>query len=184
MADDSLGNQRLSKHLPLVRPLQALLHNTPLRPRARAAHHPTLVVKVAQDHEQATVLGAEHVLRRDFDVVEGDKTSAGGGRVGGLDRLGLDTFTTGDEEDCEAAFGLAANCEVTGESVVLDGDKGRKWAEDSLGEGGVGDPFLGAVDDPVGSIGGLLGCAPETGNITASKGLADSQADELQYQVG
>ena len=92
----------------------------PLRTRARTAHHPALVVKVAQDHKQTTVFGAEHVLRRNLDVVEGDEAGTGGGRVGSLDRLGLDTFTTGNEEDCESAFGFAADGEVAEGNDMLD----------------------------------------------------------------
>lgn len=78
------------------------------------------MVKVAQDHKQATVLGAEHVLRGDLDVIECDEASAGGGRVGGLDRLGLDALAAGDEEDCEATFGFAADGEVAEGNGMLD----------------------------------------------------------------
>lgn len=74
------------------------------------------MVKVAQNHKQATVFGAEHVLRGDFDVVECDEACSGSGRVGGFDGFGFDAFAARDEEDSEATLGFAADGEVARKS--------------------------------------------------------------------
>ena len=62
-------------------------------------HGPSLVVKVAKNDLDTLVLLAQHVLGRNLDVVEGHVSGTGGGRVGGLDLLGLDTLAALDKED-------------------------------------------------------------------------------------
>lgn len=99
------------------------------------------MVEVAQHNHQTLVLLAQHVRAWNLDVVKGDKGCAGGGRVRGLDGLGLDAFSALDEEDSEALGSLAGDGEVVREVTV-------------------GDPFLGAVDGPVGAVSRFLGCAP------------------------
>lgn len=91
-------------------------------------HGPALVVKVAEDNLDTLVLLAKHVLGRDLDIVEGHVSCASGGRVGGLDLLGLDTLTTLDKEDTQALV-----CARTGDKVITPDT--------------VGDPLLGSVDD-------------------------------------
>ena len=62
-------------------------------------HGPSLVVKVAKNDLDTLVLLAQHVLGRNLDVVEGHVSGTGGGRVRGLDLLGLDTLAALDKED-------------------------------------------------------------------------------------
>lgn len=54
------------------------------------------MIKVAEDHVNALVLLAEEVFHGDLDVIKCNVGSTGGGRVGGLDGLGLDTLSTLD----------------------------------------------------------------------------------------
>jgi hypothetical protein len=142
VTDDSLSQERLTEHLALVRPLQALLDDEPLAADGGTAHHPTLMVEVGKDDDEAAVLRTKHVLDGDLHVVEGNVGSPSDGRVGGLDGGCLDAFSAGDEEHSETAFGLATDGEVVGESSV-------------------GDPLLGAVDDEVFAVFGLDCGGPE-----------------------
>lgn len=86
------------------------------------------MVEIAEYDVHALVFLAEEVLDGDFDLVKGDVAGAGGGRVGRLDGLGLETFGSFDEEHAEAFAGPDACDEV-------------------VAEGSVGDPLFGAVDD-------------------------------------
>lgn len=52
------------------------------------------MVEVAENDMDTLVLLAQEVLDRDFDVVKGYVTSPGGGRVRGLDGLGLNAFAS------------------------------------------------------------------------------------------
>lgn len=88
----------------LVDRLHALLDDEPLRTDVDAAHHPPLVVKVAEHHEDAAALFAERVLDRHLDVVERDVCRAGGGRIRRLDRLRGDAFAALDENDRETVL--------------------------------------------------------------------------------
>lgn len=123
-------------------------------------HHPALVVEVAEDDVDTLVLLAEEVLNGHLDVVKGDEGGAGGRRVRGLDGLGLDALAAGDEEDAEALAGVDGSDEVVAEDTV-------------------GDPLLGAVDNVVLAVGGLLGGGADAGNVGAGEGLGDGQADLL-----
>lgn len=105
-----------------------------------ASHDPSLVVEVAQHDHKTLVLLAQHVLAWNLYIVEGDESGTSGRRVRGLDRFGLDTFSTLNEEDGKTLGGLASDGEVIREVAV-------------------GDPFLGAVDGPVGAVSRLLGSA-------------------------
>jgi hypothetical protein len=70
------------------------------------------VVKVAQDDQQSAVLGSEHVLRGNLDIVECDESCASRGGVGCLDCLCLDALATGDEEHSQATISLASDGKV------------------------------------------------------------------------
>ena len=93
-------------------------------------HGPSLVVKVAKNDLDTLVLLAQHVLSRDLDIVECHVSGTGGGRVRGLDLLGLDTLAALDKEDTEALVGSN-----TGDEVVRPDT--------------IGDPLLSSVDDLV-----------------------------------
>lgn len=82
--------------------LQALLHDAPLATCRRAAHHPPLVVEVAQHHVDTRAFLTERVLYRYLDVLEGDVCSSSCSGVRGLDRLSLNSWTSLDEEHSEA----------------------------------------------------------------------------------
>ncbi|KAI6748767.1 hypothetical protein HG531_007714 [Fusarium graminearum] len=123
----------------------------------------SLVVKVAEDNLDTLVLLAKHVLGRDLDIVEGHVSCASGGRVGGLDLLGLDTLTTLDKEDTQALV-----CARTGDKVITPDT--------------VGDPLLGSVDDlaiVMLAVGGLLGSRAQSSDIRTSEGLGNGETDLL-----
>ena len=63
-------------------------------------------VEVGEDDQQSPVLRSKHVLCRNDNVVEGDVSCAGGGRVGCLDLLRLDTLAPGHQEGSETALSL------------------------------------------------------------------------------
>ena len=63
------------------------------------SHVPPLVVKVAENHENALVFLAEEVLDRDLDVVVSDECSPCRGRVGRLDGLRLESLAALDKQD-------------------------------------------------------------------------------------
>ena len=63
-------------------------------------------VEVRQDDNQTTVLRTEHVLGGDLDVVKGDVGCTCRSRVGSLDLLGLDTFTSRYKESSQTTIGL------------------------------------------------------------------------------
>ena len=84
--------------------LHAGLDEQPLTARCRAAHHPSFVVEVAEHDVDTCALFAERVPDGDAHIGEGDVGCAGGGGVTGLDRLGLDTFASGYENDSEAVL--------------------------------------------------------------------------------
>ena len=99
---DRLSDERLSEDLPLSCPFQDLLDDESLCARGRAAHHPALVVEVAQHDVDTCALFPERVSDRHAHVGEGDVGCTRGGRVARLDRLRLDTFAARYENDGEA----------------------------------------------------------------------------------
>lgn len=76
------------------------------------------MVEVAQHNQETLILFAEHIARRDLDIIECDVSSAGRRRVGGLDSLGGYALAAFHEENGEALLGLARNGEVVGEVSV------------------------------------------------------------------
>ncbi len=68
--------------------------------------HVQTYVEVGQDDKQTTILGSQHILSGNYDIVEGDIGCPGSGGVRSLDLLGLDILGTRDEEGSEAAVGL------------------------------------------------------------------------------
>jgi len=116
--------------------LEALLSDETLAAGRRADHDPSLVVEVGEHDEDSSTLLAESVLDGHLDIIKGDEGSSGGGRlepevrlnappsvlsthVGSLDRLGLDTLTTLNQDDSEAILGPAANGEAVPERQHL-----------------------------------------------------------------
>lgn len=63
-------------------------------------------VEVREDDQQTPVFRSQHVLSGYLGIVECDISGTSRGRVRSLDRLGLDSFGSGDEEDCQPAVGL------------------------------------------------------------------------------
>ena len=114
--NDRLRVQWLPECLPLVDPLQALLHDHAHVPRSATAHGPSFVIEVAENDENSSALRAERVLHGHLDVLEGDVGSTRGGRVRGLDRLCLNTLPALNENDSKALVRLAANCEAMSRS--------------------------------------------------------------------
>ena len=84
------------------------------------AHHPALVVKVAEDNVDTLVLLAEQVLNGNLDIVECDVGSAGSGRVRGLDGLGLDSFSAWDEDHAQVLACADTSDKVVGEAAVCN----------------------------------------------------------------
>lgn len=128
MTNDWLVNETLAKDNALVCPLQALLGDEARGGNGAAGHGPALVVEVAKDDVDALVLLAEQVLHGDLDVIKGDVGGSCGGRVGGLDGLGLDALAALDEHHAEGLAGADTDDEVVAEDTV-------------------GDPLLGSIDD-------------------------------------
>lgn len=120
LTDDGLLNELLAKDDALVAPLQALLDDGHGHAHDGSDHHEALVVEVAHDDDEALVLLAQQVADGDLDVRKLHKSSSGGGGVGGLDLLGLDTLTAGDQEHGEALLGLATDDKVVSEHAVGD----------------------------------------------------------------
>jgi len=71
-----------------------------------------------EDNENSSTLRPKCVFNGHFHVVKGDISSTGGRRVAGLDRLGLDTFTSRNQDDCKAIFGLATGGEAAGRASI------------------------------------------------------------------
>ncbi|KAI3481623.1 hypothetical protein L1887_55848 [Cichorium endivia] len=161
LADDGLRGERLAKHLALVDPEHALLAHGAGGADGGAAHDPALVVEVGEDVVDAHAVLADEVLFGHLDIVKRDVGGAGGGGVGGLDLLGLDV--AGGARDADHGEAL----------VGLDG--GGKV----VGEGAVGDPLFGAVDNVVLAVVGEGGGGAEAHDVGAGKGFGDGEADEL-----
>lgn len=160
LANDGLVDEPLLEDDSLVSPLEALLRYETHVADGGAGHGPPLVVEVGEDDIDALVLLTQQVLDRDLDVVKGDVGGAGSGGVRGLDGLGLNALAAGDEEHRQALAGVDTGDEVVREDTV-------------------GDPLLGAVDNVVLAVGGLLGGGAEAGNVGAGKGFGDGEADLL-----
>lgn len=158
LPDDGLGDEGLAKDDTLVAPLHALIDNDPGVADDTAAHNPALVVEVGQNDLETLVLLAEQVLDRNLDIVEGDESGTSGGRVGSLDLSSLDALSTGNEENGKTLLGANGG----GEPV---------------GEGSVGDPLLGTVDNVELSIGSLLGGGADSADVGTSEGLGDGQGN-------
>lgn len=112
------------------------------------------MVKIAQNNVDALVLLAEQVLNRHLDIVEGDVRGAGGGRVRGLDSLGLYALAALDEQNAQPLVRLDAGDEVVAEHAV-------------------GNPLLGAVDDVVLAVGRLGRGRAQARHVGAREGLGD-----------
>ena len=78
------------------------------------------MVEVAHNNGETLVLWAEQVVDGDLDVVELDKSGRGGGGVGSLDLLRLDSLASLDQDHGESLVGLAANDKVVAEHTVGD----------------------------------------------------------------
>jgi hypothetical protein len=150
LTNDRLINQPLAENNSLVRPLYALLHDTPRSANDATGHGKPLVVKVAHDDNESVVLLTEQVINWHLDIIILHKCSSGRERVRGLDGRCFDTFLPGNEDDGESLFGAAGGNKV-------------------VGKGAVGDPFLGSVDNVVFAIGGLGGRGAESGYVRASE---------------
>lgn len=159
LTDDGLGEERLAKDVTLGSPLDALLDNDTRAASRATAHGPTLVVKVGEDDKETTVLGTEHVVLGNDNVLELNVGGTGGSRVRSLDLLGLDTLAAGDEEDGETTLGAASDGEVVGVHTASD-------------------PLLGTVDGP-GAVAVIGGSAAETLDVGSSKGLGNGKTDCL-----
>lgn len=84
------------------------------------AHHPALVVKVAEDNVDTLVLLAEQVLNWNLDIVKRDVGCAGSGRIGSLDRLGLDSFSARDKDHAQVLACADTSDKVIGEAAVCN----------------------------------------------------------------
>lgn len=73
-----------------------------MRARRATAHHPSLVVEVAEDDVNPSTLFTESVLYGHLDIVKGDICRAGGGGISRLDSLRGDIVITLNEDDCES----------------------------------------------------------------------------------
>lgn len=107
------------KHL-ITHVLEALLDDTPLRSRRRAADDPPFVIEVAQYNKYSSILWAQHIARWHLDIIKGYICSASRRGVGRLDGFGGDAFATLNEEDREAAFGAASHGEIIAELSICD----------------------------------------------------------------
>lgn len=175
LADGGLFDQLLAEDNALVTPFQALLDHGHRHAHHTAHHHETFMIEVAHDHNEALVLFTKQVVDRHLDVVELDESCGGSGRVRRLDLLRLDAFATRNQKNGEALFCAAAGHEVIGEHAV--GDPFPSPISLALSRPRAN--LLGAVDNEVLAI-RRLGCSGlETSDITARKGLGDSQAHLL-----
>lgn len=107
--------------------LEAFLNSHSLSPCRTAHHDPALMVKVAEDDEQALVLFSENVTSWHFHVVERDVGGASSRRVGCLDGLGLDARTPLNEEYSKTLLGLACDGEVIAEVSIGDPSKSKQY---------------------------------------------------------
>ena len=71
-----------------------------------------------EDNENSSTIRPESIFYGHFHVVKGDISSTGGWRVAGLDRLGLYTFTSGNQDDSEAILGLATGGEAASRASI------------------------------------------------------------------
>lgn len=124
-------------------------------------HRPSFVVEIAQDDMDSLVLLPEQILDRDLDVIKSDIGSARGRGVRCLDGLGLDAFTTLDEEHTKALASVDAGNEIVAEDTVgdpllgsVDDLKSRKHASKRTGLPGKGAPYV------VLAVGGLNSSRP------------------------
>lgn len=168
LPDDGLGDEGLAEGLALVCPHHQLGANGACGADRRAAHDPSLVVKVGQDDGNTSTLGTDEVASWDAAIVVGDVGGAGGGAVRRLDLLCLDASGCSRDADNDEAliFSVRVDELAGGGEVVC--------------ENPIGDPLLCAVDNVVGAVVCLLGRSAETTeDVGAGKGLCDSEADEL-----
>ena len=75
------------------------------------------MVKVAENDEDSSSLWAQGVLNRHLDVLKCDVGSTSSRRVAGFDRLGLNAFSTFDQDDSETVISLASNRETVSAAV-------------------------------------------------------------------
>lgn len=111
------------------------------------------MVEVRHDHLKALVFFAKQMVARHFHIVELYVGRAGGRRVGGLDKLRLNSLASFDDQHRHALLGLAGGDEVVAEHAI-------------------GDPFLGSIDDVVRAICGQLCGRSDACNIATGEGFS------------
>jgi len=60
-----------------------------------------------EDNKYSSTLRPKSVFNGHFHIVKSNISSTGGRRIAGLDRFGLDAFTSGDQDDSEPILSLA-----------------------------------------------------------------------------
>lgn len=133
-----------------------------------------------EDDENSSALRSKGVFNGHFHFVKSDISSTGGRRITGLDRLGLNTFTSRDQDDGETVVGLATCGEAAGEHQYLcEVEKGSAALHSLVGVHSTGNPFLCPVNDPVLSVFGLPGVGLETKHVRSSVSFRDGEANEF-----
>ncbi len=120
MSDNRFLNEPLTKHPPLVGPFDAILHNHSAAADAERGDHPSFVVEVGHDDLESGVFDTQEILDGHFDIVKLDERRSRGGRIAGLDLLGLQTFLSFDEEHRKSLLGSHGGREIVAEGPIGD----------------------------------------------------------------
>ena len=73
------------------------------------------MAEVAQHDEDTAAFWTQSVFDRNFNVIEGDIRSSGGGRVGSFDGFGFNSLATFDKNNGETVVCSATHSEVVTE---------------------------------------------------------------------
>mmetsp|Transcript_41271 Transcript_41271/g.90026 ORF Transcript_41271/g.90026 Transcript_41271/m.90026 type:complete len:208 (-) Transcript_41271:798-1421(-) len=110
--DDWLLNQPLPERSALVRPLHALLNDTPGSSNGVCDDEPPLMIEVVHDAQEATVLESDDILLWYLDILKSHVSSASRLGVAGLNRFCLEAFRTFDEHHghTTSSFATCPDC--------------------------------------------------------------------------